>query len=205
MPAPTPAIKTFYDAWRGQVRWYAAWTDASNLTDSVLVDVSSFTPNPNFVKLRFIDLILNGDFSVKFEFDDVANGTVDTTNVGSNKATWVSGNKFDTTWLTLGNDTITINAVSYTISSVDSTTQITLASDPGIQTGVAYSVDEFVDRFEGQTDASHQIVRVWRDGPNGGLTPTQASATSASAGDLILTTTGVANLDELSLILNFER
>src|ERR1017187_4761820 len=50
--------------------------------------------------------------------------------------TWVSGTKFDASWV---GGTITINAVAYTISSVTSSTALVLSATAGIQTGVAFS------------------------------------------------------------------
>jgi len=205
MAAPTPVTKIFWNGVRGEVRWYAAWTDATNLTDSIVVDVSALAPPPTHIKIRVLDIVLNGNFSVKFEADDVASGIVDTTNVGGNTVTWISGNQFDTDWLGWGNSTITINGTEYVISSVDSATQITLASDPGVQSSVAYSVDEFIDQFFGQTNITYQFGRDYTNGPNAAIVPTKVGSASATSGDLTLTSTGVALGDELSILATFER
>jgi len=204
--SPTPSIKTLWDGWKGQVRYYVAFTAGTpdNLTDSKVIDISALSPIPssNSVKMKLLNLDVNGDINVKLEFDNVASGTVDTATVG-NTVTWVSGDTFDTDWVSYGNDEITINSVVYTISSVDSATQITLTSDPGDQTGVAYSVDEFIDRFVGQTNDTNAFIRTYAEGPNGGLTPTHSS--SNFVGDLILTTTGALAGDEIFLLLSFKR
>lgn len=65
--------------------------------------------------------------------DIMAGGTVNATNAA---VTWVSGDKFDLTWT--GN--IVINGLTYTISSVNSTTSITLTSNVtgSPLTGVTY-------------------------------------------------------------------
>jgi hypothetical protein len=68
-------------------------------------------------------------------------GTVNTQNAGtggcaSNCVTWVSGNMFSTSWT---GSLISINSTVYTISSVQSTTLLTLASAPGSQTGSTFN------------------------------------------------------------------
>jgi hypothetical protein len=206
MAAPTPEIKTFWDGYKGQTRYYAAFTAGApdNLSNSTVIDVSALNPVPssNAIKLISYDLLVNGNLEATLEFDDVASGTVNTTTADT-RVTWVSGDQFDTNWLTWGNSTITINSVEYTISSVDSATQITLTADPGDQSGVAYDVDEFIDRFSAQTNISFNFTRDYDQGPNSGLTPTASS--SNFAGDLTLTTSGAADGDEVSLLVLFKR
>lgn len=77
MAAPTPVVATFWDGTRGLVRWYAAWTDGSQLTDSVVVDISALEPAPNSVKIRRFDVIVNGDVSTSWEFDATTDQLID--------------------------------------------------------------------------------------------------------------------------------
>ena len=136
MGAPTPVTKTFWDGSRGMLRWYAAWTDNTQLTDSVLIDISGLTgPTPDSIKIRSIDLILNGDLQVDLEFD---------------------------------------------------------------ATG-----DELIDRFIGQTDVSYQVLRDYSEGPSCGYTATTSAA--GFVGDLLLTTANADNLDEVNLLVLFDR
>jgi hypothetical protein len=69
MAAPTPATKTFWDGTRGMTRWYAAWTDGTALTDTVVVDVSALNSAPASVKILSVDAVVNGDISITLEFD----------------------------------------------------------------------------------------------------------------------------------------
>ena len=205
MAAPTPSTKTFWDGVRGLTRYSAGWTGAdTDLSDSIVVDVSALSPTPpdNSVKIRTIQTELNGNYQATLEFDNVASGTVNTATAG-NAVTWVSGDKFDTNWLTYGNSTITINSVSYTISSISSAIALALSSDPGDQAGVTYSVDEFADRFIGQSDISNIIYRDYTGSPNSGLSPVKTS--SSHTGDLLITTSGAAAGDEISLTVSYER
>lgn len=77
MAAPTPVTATSWDGTRGLTRWYAAWTDGSQLTDSVMVDISTLSPAPNSVKIRRFDVLINGDVSVSFEFDATTDELID--------------------------------------------------------------------------------------------------------------------------------
>lgn len=52
--------------------------------------------------------------------------------------TWTSGDEFSTAWL--AGDTIVINSVSYTISSVASNVALTLTGSAGTQSGVTYTI-----------------------------------------------------------------
>jgi hypothetical protein len=58
-------------------RWYAAWADGTQLTDSVVVDVSALAPAVTAVKVRSIDLALNGDLQVDLEFDATTDELLD--------------------------------------------------------------------------------------------------------------------------------
>ena len=206
MAGPTPLTVVRWDGWRGVARWYAAWTAAlpDDLTDSVIVDVSAITPVPagNAIKVRRIDALMSGNFQVTFEHDNVRSGTVNTTTANT-RITWVSGDKFDTAWKTPNFGGITVNGVEYAITSVDSATQITAASDPGDQTGVAFSQDATIDRFAGQANESNIFDREYDDGPNDGLTPYKDSTNLV--GDVLLTTSGAADGDELNVQVVFER
>lgn len=206
MATPTPATVTKWDGCRGLARWYAAWTAAAadNFTDTVVVDVSALVPIPagNSVKVKRVDILMSGNFQVTLEFDNVRSGTVNTTTANT-RITWASGDKFDTNWKTENFGGITADTTEYAITSVDSITQITAASDPGDQTGVAYSQDGTIDRFVGQADESNIFFRDYDDGPNGGITPYKDSANLV--GDIILTTSGVADGDELNVQILFER
>jgi hypothetical protein len=206
MAAPTPTIKTFWDGRRGLVRWYAAWTAGApdELADSVVLDVSALSPIPNGnkVKLRSADISLNGNFQATLEYDNIASGVVNTATAGT-LVTWVSGDQFDTNWVSENFGQITINSVDYTITSVDSATQITLASDPGDQAGVAYSYDGTIDRFIGQSDATYQFQRDYSDGPNSGLIPPLVLG-SSFLGDIMVTTSGAASGDEMTIVLVFD-
>jgi hypothetical protein len=187
-------------------RWYAAWTAAAadNVTDAIIVDVSGLAPVPagNSVKVKRVDILMSGNFQATLEFDNVRSGTVDTA-TASTQITWVSGDKFDTTWTTGNFGGITAGSTEYAITSVDSATAITAASDPGDQTGVAYSQDGTIDRFIGQADESNIFARDYSDGPSGGITPYKDSANLV--GDITLTTAGVADGDELNVQIIFER
>jgi hypothetical protein len=77
MSAPTPVTKTFWDGERGMTRWLAAWTDGTQLTDTVAVDVSALSPAVTAVKVRSIDLILNGDLQIDLEFDATTDEQID--------------------------------------------------------------------------------------------------------------------------------
>jgi len=77
MAAPTPVEKTFWDGHRGMTRWYAAWADGTQHADRVVVDVSALSPAPTAVKVRSIDMVLNGDLQVDLEFDATTDEVID--------------------------------------------------------------------------------------------------------------------------------
>lgn len=206
MAGPTPLATTQWDGSRGHVRWHSAWTAGlpDNLTDAVLVDASALDPVPplNALKVKRVDIKMSGNFQVTLEYDDVRSGVVNTTTANT-RITRVSGDLFDTAWKTPNFGGITVNGTEYAITTVDTTGQITAASDPGDQTAVAYSQDATIDRFNGQADELNLFQRDYADGPNGGLKPYHAS--SGFVGDILLTTSGVADGDELNVHLVFER
>ena len=61
-------------------------------------------------------------------------GTVD---VATTAVSWVSGDKFDTTW----SGTIEIDGTDYTISSVTNTENLILTATAGTDTGVTYEIE----------------------------------------------------------------
>lgn len=66
------------------------------------------------------------------------------------------------------------------------------------------TTDQDIDNFIGQTDVTYQFLRDYTDGPNAGILPSNTAA-AGFTGDLFLTTTNVANLDEINLYIVFER
>lgn len=94
MAAPTPVIAISWDGTRGLVRWYAAWTDGTQLTDSVVVDISTLSPAPNSVKIRRFDVLINGDADVAFEFDATTDELIDRF-VGQSDVTNYNDRKYD--------------------------------------------------------------------------------------------------------------
>lgn len=210
MAAPTPVTRTDWNGRLGQARWYAAWTDGTQLTDSIVVDVSALSPVPSesIVRIKTVDLYISGDVSVKLEWDDIAVGTCDTRSPAW-QVDWVSGDLFVVDWhnpptSSLGIDEITVNSVVYPIQVVDSTILMTLDSDPGNQTAQDFSIDEFIDRFIGQSNASFHFHRDYADNPNRGLKP-RYHASDNYGGDIILTTLNAASGDEIMLDITFER
>jgi hypothetical protein len=78
MAGPATVTKTFWDGTRGMVRWYTAWSDGTQLTDSTLVDISTLGgPIPNSIKIRSIDLVMNGDMQVDLEYDATTDELID--------------------------------------------------------------------------------------------------------------------------------
>ena len=77
MAAPTPVTKTFWDGTRGMVRWYAAWSNGDQQADAKLVDISTLAPAPTSVKIRTIDIFINGNLQVDFEYDATTDELID--------------------------------------------------------------------------------------------------------------------------------
>lgn len=75
-------------------------------------------------------------------------GTVNTQNASSGGCAadcilWASGNKFSTSWTDTTHNTVELLGVGhYTLSAVNSTTLLTIASAPGSNTGVGYVVEQ---------------------------------------------------------------
>ena len=202
MAAPTPLVRTFWNGRRGQVRWYAAWTDGTQLTDLIVLDVSALAPVPagSIAKVLSVDCKISGDVNVLLEWSDEAVGVVDYTDATRTVA-WVSGDQFKTNW---AGQAITIDGVANTIESVASATSLVVVTATGANLNdVAYDVDGFIDRFVGQSDVSFNFKRHYKDNPNSGLKPYSSSSTFV--GDILLTTTNAANLDEVMLLITFER
>ncbi len=74
--------------------------------------------------------------------------TYGTVNTSGTAVTWETGYQFSSD---AAGQAITINAVAYTISTVNSPTSITLTATAGTQTGVAYSAPVGVNQVLGQT------------------------------------------------------
>ena len=98
MAAPTPTTHVQWDGTQGYLYWRAEWTDGTQLTDSILVDVSDTATFPvpgaatrlNSVKVIGIECQCNGDLEATLEFDattdqliDVFEGQTDSTIVFS--------------------------------------------------------------------------------------------------------------------------
>ena len=66
------------------------------------------------------------------------------------------------------------------------------------------ATDQLIDTFIGQSDVSFDFCRDYSDNPNGGFVSSNTAAASFT-GDLLLTTTGAANGDELMLLIVFEK
>ena len=70
MAAPTPTTYTEWNGSRGMTYWRAEWTDGTQLTDSVVVDISALgAPVPVSVRVIGAKCTLNGDVEVTLEFD----------------------------------------------------------------------------------------------------------------------------------------
>lgn len=138
MAAPTPVVKNFYDGFRGMLRYYVAWTAGvpDDLADNNALDISTLgPPAPNSVKIRSVDVIMNGNYQLDVEFDA--------------------------------------------------------------------TTDELFDRFIGQTDVTYQFFRNYTQGPNTGYVSDPTAA--GFVGDLLVTTTGAANGDELNMLIIYEK
>ena len=137
MAAPTPLEYIKWDGTRGCIRWIAQWTTGDQFADQNLIDLDvDLAPVPTTVKIRTIDIIINGNVRVDLEFDA--------------------------------------------------------------------TTDQLIDSFEGQTDVTHPLIRDYTDCPNVGLVPNDSTA-AGFTGDILLTTTGAADGDEVNLLITFER
>ena len=135
MAAPTPTTFTQWDGTRGATYWRAEWTDGTQLTDSVIVDISALAPAPNSVKVLEVKATLNGDIEATLEFDA--------------------------------------------------------------------TTDQLIYVFEGQSDATLTDSAGFWEFPSGGRVPNNAAA--GFVGDIMVTTVNAANLDELTLVVLYER
>ena len=70
MAAPTPTTYTEWNGSRGMTYWRAKWTDGTQLTDSVVADISTLgAPVPNSVRVIGAKCTINGDVEITLEFD----------------------------------------------------------------------------------------------------------------------------------------
>lgn len=134
MPAPTPVTWTEWNGRRGLAYWFAAWTDGTNFTDTVVIDVSALSPSPAAVKIRSIHGKLNGNITANLEFDA--------------------------------------------------------------------TTDEAIYQLDGQTDVSIVEDVDFTVGPNLGRSPDKTA--TGFTGDVVMTSTGVANGDEATLLIEFD-
>ena len=65
------------------------------------------------------------------------------------------------------------------------------------------TTDQTIESFTGQSDVSIQIIRDYTDLPSGGKVGDSSAA--GWVGDLLVTTTSMANGDELNLLIVFEK
>lgn len=77
MAAPTPTTTVNWDGIRGAVRFRAVWADVTNYSDQSVVDISTLAPAPASIKIRSIDIILNGDIGATLEFDATTDQDID--------------------------------------------------------------------------------------------------------------------------------
>jgi hypothetical protein len=78
MAAPTPLEQINWDGTRGSIRWIAEWTDGTQLTDTQLVDLDGdLAPAPTSIKIRSVDIIINGNVKVTLEFDATTDQLID--------------------------------------------------------------------------------------------------------------------------------
>jgi hypothetical protein len=125
--------QTVWDGTKGSIH-YVLSSDGTALTDTVLVDISALSPAPASIKIRSLDVIMNGNFSLIFEMDA--------------------------------------------------------------------TTDQEVERLVSHTDATHVFIRDYTDAPNGGK-PANDKAAAGFTGDLLLTSSGLANLDSFNIFCVF--
>lgn len=78
MAAPTPLESIQWDGTRGSIRWIARWTDGNQLTDTQLIDIDGdLNPAANEIKIRVVDIIINGNVQVNIEFDATTDQLID--------------------------------------------------------------------------------------------------------------------------------
>jgi len=59
---------TTWDGYKGSLH-YALTSDGTALADLQLIDISGLAPAPNSIKIKSIDLVMNGDWTLFFEAD----------------------------------------------------------------------------------------------------------------------------------------
>ena len=78
MAAPTPVERIAWDGTRGSIRWIARWTDGTQLTDTQLIDIDGdLSPAADAIKIRSVDIIINGNIRVDLEFDATTDQLID--------------------------------------------------------------------------------------------------------------------------------
>src|SRR3990167_177474 len=65
------------------------------------------------------------------------------------------------------------------------------------------TTDQLIDTFIGQSDVSFDFSRDYTDNPNGAFVPSNTGA-AGFTGDILLTSAGAADGDELSLLIVFD-
>jgi len=70
MAAPTPVTNTKQSGKHGWTAWSAVWTDTTNITDSVVVDVSALATYNTSLKIKKLTVYGSAGISVRLEFDD---------------------------------------------------------------------------------------------------------------------------------------
>jgi prepilin-type N-terminal cleavage/methylation domain-containing protein len=105
-----------------------------NVQTSMALDIKEAVLNPVPLYDAPAEVNDNGSEIAIFENQPSNSGTV---NTSGTTVTLASGDAFNTGWV--AGTTITINNVQYTIASVNSTNQLTLASSAPTQNGVAYT------------------------------------------------------------------
>ncbi|MCE5309632.1 MAG: hypothetical protein LLG20_18515 [Acidobacteriales bacterium] len=83
-----------------------------------------------------------------------------TCNTNGTAVTWVSGDKFD---VLMQGQTITINAVTYTVTEVASETALTVDAGAGVQAGVAFSCTPALKAVTGGFLDGYFITNAWID------------------------------------------
>ena len=204
MAPPTATTWTQWDGHRGLILFRAEWVDVTqeDYEFSSVVDISALDPAPSNVRIRSVRADVNGNFEASVHYVTIASGVVDTAAAG-NAVSWISGDRFDTAWLsTLGVNSLVINGTAYTISSIASTISLALTSSPGDQSSVDYSANQLIYTFENQANSALVDVTDFTDGPSRGRVSSHGA--SGYIGDIGISTSGTDVGDELVLQINFE-
>jgi hypothetical protein len=82
MAAPTPTTWTQWDGSKGATYWHAGpWTDTTNITDSIIVDISTLggvgtQSAPNCIKITYLEVTVVGDVVGNIEIDATTDALV---------------------------------------------------------------------------------------------------------------------------------